>query len=359
MALRTLRTVLVFLCALAPACGGGGDDRSDGLLRIDTPSEDERTFAPTRDLYVAGSFDQSVTLPGDVRVEIFRRGDAAGSPVRSLRSHVDPATGTTPPSAIETNYPPMKNWGLSQGPDLVKEPGGFPATANKVLVTPTGFSALILGGVSKGFDTSYRGEDGGELEDLAEGDYTVIVTGLSGGITGATTRVDISFRPQAKILSRFKPAAHVQRLTEYAHTRGLRIYLDSLPGYLSQTAPDGSSISYEIPSRWRPNNAIEVAQAAVSAEGSNTFVLYNISETSTTQKLELGTVLYYGLLEDSTTSFMHYDDGEPVLTYVNDAGTMLWQEGKFVPFPRGSRLAARTPMRASKKACRRAQTKMA
>ena len=48
-------------------------------------------------------------------------------------------------------------------------------SSNKVVVTRDYYAAVVLGGVTKEFDTLYRGEDGETWQDLKAGVYTLRV----------------------------------------------------------------------------------------------------------------------------------------------------------------------------------------
>lgn len=119
---RVLLSVLLTLGAFL-VVGTAGAAES---LTIDRPSPNETAMGEMRDFYVTGAIPDDITIPGDVRIEVFRGASAVGIPVRAIESHVDAVTGTTPLSAIADDYPSGTAKGTVMVPDLVREPGGSP-----------------------------------------------------------------------------------------------------------------------------------------------------------------------------------------------------------------------------------------
>ena len=174
---RTLVLTLVLVIFVVPLAGAAESvpsplSSSSAVLTITQPSANESVFAEMRDFYVYGIFPARVGHPGNIRIELFRGDGASGERVRLIESHVDPRNGTTPWSAIETNYTSGTDWGNKMVPDLVKEPGGLFDTANKLVVTNDYYLGLVLGGATKNFDTTYRDREGRPLQDLTAGNYT-------------------------------------------------------------------------------------------------------------------------------------------------------------------------------------------
>jgi PKD repeat protein len=285
-------------------------------LTIDYPSPNETTMAEMRDFYVTGAIPAGITTPGDLRIEVFSGASAAGTPVRTLESHVDPLTGTTPRSAIAADYPNGSAKGTVMVPDLVSEPGGLLETWNKVIVTPEYYSGLVLGGVTKQFDTTYTDRDGRPLHDLVAGEYTIRVTGLSGGLHGLTAEKRVTLGKTHAALGRFSPPAQLNRLTAFARENGYRTYIDSFPGYFFW-----NNTGYVIPGRWVRNNAIEVVNdcpgTTVDMVGAaeNDLFLYNIRTTSATYTIETSTLIRTGMVDSPQTVYHYYTSGEPVYTY--------------------------------------------
>src|SRR6056297_824199 len=101
---------LFFFISFCAGCDSSDSDGSSSLITIDIPSENETVLAEKRDFYVIGYFDQKVENPGDIKIELFKGNNAAGTPVRTVQSHVDPFTGTTPVNSIDLDYNQCVNW---------------------------------------------------------------------------------------------------------------------------------------------------------------------------------------------------------------------------------------------------------
>ncbi len=310
-------------------------------LTIDYPSPNETVMGEMRDFYVTGAIPAGITTPGDVRIEVFFGAGAGGTPVRVIESHVDPATGTTPPSAIAADYPNGTAKGTVMVPDLVREPGSLSETWNKVVVTPEYYSGLVLGGASKHFDTNYTDRDGHPLEDLVAGEYTIRVTGLSGGLEGLTAEKRITLGRTHAALGRFSPPAQKNRLIAFAQEQGYRTYLDSFPGYFYW-----NNSGYVIPGRWVVNNAIEVANdcpgTTVDTVGAaeNDLFLYDIRNYSATYTVEVSTIIRTGMADSPQTVYHYYAAGEPVYTYVaRENGTRVSFDSPLSNLAHADRLA--------------------
>jgi hypothetical protein len=318
-------------------------------IPLDIPSDAETVFAETRDFTVVGYFDVPLTRPGDVRIELFAGESAEGQPVRVIQSRVDPATGVTPRAALDFGYAAGQAWGpdgpvtdparIVMTPDLVAAPGGIENPTNKVVVTHEYYAGVILGGVSRTFDTQYAA-GGIPWIDLVAGAYTIRVSGLSGQLAGLEQTKRIEFGRTHAMLGRFSPANHRDALLDFAAASGYRTYIDFFPGFF---AHDG--YSFEVPGRWMANNSIEVVNTAPHAlvddiaAARNNVLLYNISPSSATNRIEIGAIIANGLLGPQTT-FHYYDTGEPVITWVDAvSGELRAIEGTIETFPHGDRLA--------------------
>ncbi|MEE9912318.1 MAG: hypothetical protein K4571_11415 [Deltaproteobacteria bacterium] len=325
------------------ACSNSGSDSVSGMFSIKYPSEDERYFGEKGDFYVIGLFSEQVQVPGNIRIELFRGFVAAGTPVRVLESHVDPLTGVTPDSAIETGYAEGFVVGnMTRAPDLIKDPGGFRYPGNKVLVTKEYYGAIILGGSTKDFDTDYTDANGNQLEDLTEGIYTLKVTGLSGDIAGSSETILVHYRPIRKLFGGFNPANHKDKFFAYAKEHGYGKLYDPLPGYFS---PISWSDSYMIQKRARLRNSLEVvntAEGAVYGTSANArigFILYNLKDQGATSCLEIGKALLSNIIDSPNTYFYYYNIGEPEITYtaMND-GERKTIDGAITLLAHGDRL---------------------
>ncbi len=352
MAPRRRAVALACLLPLAAACDraptGNDDLPPASAIPLDVPSLDQTVFAETRDFTVVGYFRPSLRYPGNVQVEIFAGSTAVGTPLRTLRSNVDASTGLTPRASLDFSYRNGQAFGpdgpisdpalIVMTPDLVKYPGGIRNPANKVVVTRDYYAAVVLGGVTRDFDTDY-GEGSSSWSDLTAGTYTIRVSGHSGQLDGLDATRTISFGTTHAMLGRFSPDESKSRLLAYAAERGYRTYIDPFPGFFTFNGR-----SYEITGRWMANNSVEVVNRAANAQvdnaatARNDVLLYNISATSATQRIEVGAIVAHGLLNGQTT-FHYYDVGEPTLTWV-DARTRATasRAGTIVDLPDSTRL---------------------
>lgn len=318
---------LVLLLLIIPVSGTpvpSGDPGGGGALVITQPSKNESVFAEMRDFYVYGIFPERVKKPGDLKIELFRGDNTTGERIRLIESHVDPVSGITPWNAIEMNYTDGLDWGNKMVPDLVKEPGGLFDPSNKLVVTNDYYLGLVLGGVTKGIDTTYTDKDGRPLKDLTAGNYTLRVTGLSGDLAGNVAQKILTFGLTNTSLSTDRPPINLKNRFEYGWSRNLRIYRDWFPGYFRFAGYE--SRGYSVPKRFNPNNGIEIVNdlkgtlVDIPSQSNNTMIQYNINEKSTTYAVEIAAIVRYGLEENWGSTFTYYDIGEPVLAYT-DAGT--------------------------------------
>ncbi len=346
--MRKLKVLSVMLLALVMiGCDSSKSQKSNApdapdAFVIKAPSISETNFGEARDIYIEGTMASWVTRPGNVRIELFKGTQVEGEPLRVIQSSVDPTTGLTPVSALYLDYPNGQKKGdknLVMVPDIVREPGGFLYPGNKVVVTKDHFAGIILGGVTQDFDTDYRDAQGQPLADLVAGTYTLRVRGLSGEVAGTEWTMQITFGHNHKLLGRFKPKEQMDRLVAHAREQGLRIFLDPFPGY-NWSGNDG----YEVETRWRANNALEVVNITPGIHygpeinAVNDVILYNVSPWSATESLEMANIVAHGFIDKPQTTFLYYSVGEPSLTLMTPGGEdRLW--GDFVPLAPGRKLA--------------------
>ena len=315
-------------------------------LSITQPSANETRIAELRDFYVYGIFTGTVTNPGDIRIEVYKGDSPTGPPVRIIRSHVDPVTGITNASMMNQSYCAVTGYCTrlngAMVPDLIESPGGLTDPANKLVVTNRYYLGMIQGGVTKGFGTKYTDGAGAPLADLTAGNYTIRVTGLSGSFAGQSVNETITLGLTRTALGRFSPPSNRDAITRYAITHDRHVYYDWFPGYF--TDPDNTSVFWESPRRWTPNNGIEVVNDRpgtlidTPAVADNAMFIYNINSASTSSGVELAGILKYGLADSPNTTFLHYDTGEPVMKYNDASSGLRILYGNPVPFPVSRRL---------------------
>ncbi|MCF8130690.1 MAG: hypothetical protein K9N10_19430, partial [Deltaproteobacteria bacterium] len=300
----------------------------------------ERYFGEKSDFYVIGYFD-GVQYPGNIKIELFKGETTSGTPVRTLESHVDDISGVTPDSAIEQNYQDAKYEGLTEGPDLVNNPGGFYYPENKVFVSKKYYGGIILGGSTKDFDTDYTDAAGNPLEDLTEGVYTLKVTGLSGEIFSQTETIQVYFKPRRKLFGGFQPWNHRIKFFAYAESHGYGKLYDPLPGYFS---PIDWNHCYKIEKRARPRNSLEIVNTVDGATYGTPenamigFILYNLKGDGATVRLEIGKAQLTEVIDKPDTYFYYYNIGEPEITYTTMESEKETIAGAITLFDYGDRL---------------------
>ena len=277
---------LVFIIFfLIPAVHAAND------LAITQPSVNETSFAEMRDFYVYGIFPNSpLATPGDVMIRLFPAASCTGTvctglPLRQIQSHVDPVSGTTNRSCLDFSFVNGVTVGGGYVPDIVINPdgSGFTDPNNKVVVTDRYYAGLVLGGVTQTYNTTYKDSSGTTLQNLTAGDYTILVTGLSGTLNGENITENITFGITNTALGTNRPPDNKNARISYAIQHNLRTYFDAFPGYFS----DGGSNWSNFVFRAYPNNGIEVVNDLSGtvldtiAVANNTMFLYNINSAST------------------------------------------------------------------------------
>lgn len=312
-------------------------------LTIDIPSVTETVLESGRDFYVAGRIDRegvpAEEMPLDIRVEVADAGlmrDNIRIPVRVVESRVG-KSGVTEPRDVLFGYAGIAPWvkltreelAASPPPDLVfraEEPESLLDPRVKAAVTEESYAALVQGGVTKEYDSDYSQIYDSELEWNY---FRVTVSALHDGRVVAEVYKDVMLGSVPdKILTRFSPPEHFAKASALARERGWRIYLDPFPGYWDAGLP----APCEIPVRWRANDALEYSSGFVHA------VIYNISEGSTSQSVELGRMAFDGrMFRGDEVLFYVYDIGEPSLAYEGRGGEAR-REGELVRLAEGERL---------------------
>jgi len=338
-----LTFVLVAILLSIPATGAVTP------LVITQPSENETHFAEMRDFYVYGVFSPVASAPGDFSVELYPEsacvGDiCSGTPTRSIRSYVDQDTFVTNASQIDWSFVDGSTVKGGYVPDIIKTDiggGGLKDPNNKVVVTSTYYGALIQGGVTQDYNTTYKDSVGNKLLNITAGDYRIKVTGLSGEFAARCVTKSISFGITDTALGTNRPASNKNVRVSYAIEHGLRTYFDSFPGYFS----DGGSNWSNFKKLSAPNNGIEIVNDLfgtskdVVVVSNNTLFLYNINSASTTYSVELAPILKYGLADGENTTFLYYSNGEPTLTYTDSSGSSQAVTSSLKQFTGSNRLA--------------------
>lgn len=279
------------------------------------PSEAQRTICPLRDFYVVGDIEDNIEVPSDARLTVSVE-TKDGQLMREVYTEIkDNQNG------MYVDYPEITISGdreafrASLMPDLVydpQNPESFKDTWNKAYYTDEHFTSVIYGG-SYHQDINPIDQFGQELKPLPEGDYQLNVELESEGTTLASLTTQITIGVDAnKVLARFSPSIHMEKVKDYAQKHNYMIYLDPFPGYwdTATAMPEwGLNFNGQIRKRWA------LADRECYIGGMTHFFDYNITPTSTSYSVEIGQLGYDKALTDpSSISYCYYDIGEPVIT---------------------------------------------
>ena len=296
-------------------------------IAITAPSDAETNIITGRSFYVMGTFDGGDALrDGDeVRVELQ---DASGRSVRSVSTTIMNNTN------MYIDYPGLSYYGddktelLSAGmPDLIwdgKDEHSFHNGDCKLYYNEQEFAALISGGEGELSEQMDMVDGSGKpYELLKDGTYTIIVSIMRGSDIIGTSEKQMTIGADAdKILSRFSPTAHREKLNAFAQKNQYKIYTDLFPGYWSK-----GDVFCEILPAWR------AADASEYLKGKAHFVIYNVKESSATYAVEVAIMQKMNAIEDpDRMQCYYYEFGEPILP--DESGT----ESEIVPFEEGDKL---------------------
>lgn len=302
-------TILVILCT---QCGRDKDCK----LTIVYPSLEQETIAPGRDFYVIGNIDSSVAIPDNAILKVELKNNK-GVVIRSVSTSIkDNKDG------LNINYDLLSYYGSNRDelrnscmPDLVYNPNK-PESYNtwiKCYYNDQNFTALIYGGTYDK-DINPYDQNGRKLKPLEEGKYSIIVTLSRPGhrpIGTASRKITIKYADN-KVLSRFTPAIHFERVLEEAKMHDYIVFLDPFPGFWNPhtfiDALKDSDMFCEILPKWRLADSQEYIGGRVH------FYIYNVSESSATYNVEVGQLAYDDAIDDSSrVTYYYYNIGEPVL----------------------------------------------
>ncbi len=222
---------------------------------------------------------------------------------------------------------------MSMMPDLVyntENPASFYYTWNKAYFSDKTFTAYLPGGIYTE-DLSLIDKNGVALGLLKEGNYKIIVKLIDecGNLLGSTSKLITVGHANDRILARFSPANHFEKVSEFAKLNKFEIFLDPFPGYWS---PSGfiselkdSSLFAEILPKWRLADALEYQ------DGLSHFVIYNVSSNSATYNVEIGTLQHQQVINNpNRLQSYYYEYGEPEL--------FSKLKSNIVPFPQNDKL---------------------
>ncbi len=285
-------------------------------LNITIPTIEESTIAPERDFYIIGDIVGTVEEGTKLTVQLFRLSD--GVPVRRIYTDIkDHQAG------LHINYDKLSYYGgddrtpllESLMPDLVYDGvdlATFQDQWRKAYYDDYNFTAVVHGG-RYSQDINPFDEFGVPYEPLVQGAYRIVVTMEKDGLeVGRTEKVIDIDHTQEKTLFRFSPDEHVANVTADAAANNYRVYNDPYAGIWGPsdfiTSLAGSDLFAEILPKWKFVDRIEYE------EGRAHFYVYNISPTSASYNVEIGTIqLSNDIDNEARLVEYYYDIGEPSL----------------------------------------------
>ncbi|MER0122484.1 hypothetical protein ABPH35_01770 [Streptococcus sp. ZJ93] len=285
-------------------------------MEITTPSISQSRIAPERDFYVIGKLNGTVPQDATLSVELYKAGVA--TPIRVVE------TRGKSNQSMNVNYPLLSYYASDDRtplysammPDLVydaEDSSSIQAIWNKAYFTDRTFTALLAGG-EYSTDINLTDKNGQQIEKLKSGQYLLVVTmrDTNGNIQGKTQKNITIAHAKDRMLARFSPSNHFENIKEFSEQHGYELFLDPFPGYWSPSnyIPElsGSPIFAEILPKWR------LADAQEYQSGVAHFVIYNVSDTSATYNVEVGTLQYQGVINDNKRmQSYYYSFGEPLL----------------------------------------------
>lgn len=328
---------ILFTLIIVPANASTRDDLVN--LAITIPTSSESTIAPNRDFYVIGTINGAV--PDDARLSVDLYKDGSNKPVREVytqkKDYKDGLYVDYPGLSYYggTDRTPLKN---SCMPDLVYDPvnkSSFKDAWRKCYYNDSNFTALICGGEYR-TDINLANEDGSPFQPLDAGQYTIQanLASLDGAnIASVQKSIKIGYTEQ-KVLSRFSPDDHFNRIKEEAQKNNYRIYLDPFPGNWSpasfiQSLKD-SNLYCEITPKWK------LADSTEYKEGHANFYIYNDSTTSATYSVEIGMLQHLQAINNpSRLTCYYYNLGEPTLPNGNiQSGISPFEKNDHLQFTR-------------------------
>lgn len=276
-------------------------------LRITVPSDSQARIAPLRDFYVLGNIEGEVASTDILEVSLYE--DGSMLPIRK----VEVKKGS---NVENIDYPLLSYYGKNKTellqammPDIAMPKGEmslFTQPFVKGMLSDHSFTAVIHGG-------SYQKDIAiDSLSPLKKGAYqlNVLLKGDDGTIKASTFKTITVDHAKKRVLSRFSPSDHFSSVKEFATAEQSDLFLDPFPGYWNPSNVleefENRSIFAEILPKWRLADSLEY-QAGLAQ-----FLIYNVSETSATYSVEIGTLEEQGVVENrERLQSYYYQYGEP------------------------------------------------
>ena len=328
--------------------GPDDDFENDYGIRIEFPSEAQKTIERGRDFYIIGEFTGNVNIPDDafVRVELMEI-------TTSIVHRTVFSSKKNDYDSLDVDYQYLNIWS-GQGdketfkksgmPDLVYNkniPGSFNNTWNKCFYSDERFNCAIFGGAYTR-DVNMMDQFGGKMDILPAGNYQIHVLVITADgkdvVAYAVDKMVIGTYPN-KTVSPFQPDEHFDRLKEWAAEKEYEVFLDPFPGYWNCEFinPEWHEDYYgTITAKWKYMDATEYNTGNIHLG------IYNIGTKSTSFNVELGEIQSKdGNL--NRLSCYYYDLGEPSL-HKGSLQSSFVKMNSLVEFTRADYLTTATTM---------------
>lgn len=311
---------------------------ADYSLEIIVPREgDASIIPPNKDFYVLGNINGASKEDNlDLNVKLL---DSSGKEIRKLEAH-----NYSNPSDFYVNYSELSYYAgadrkpLTEAlmPDLVYDHNNqksFSDAWRKTCFNKDNFSALVSGGYYDR-DLNLVGKDATKWEPLKEGNYKVLVELIKNDKIVAVTSKDIRVAVSKDVSCfRFSPSEHFAKVKDFSKQHGFKILSDPLAGFWHPADNfanfKNNSVFAEILSKWRWNDLTEYQNNHIH------FFIYNVSDTSATNKVEIGTAQAQEIIDNNKrfTSY-YYSYGEPVINGAPESKFVKLEDGKHFAFTR-------------------------
>ncbi len=285
-------------------------------MEIIFPSVSQSQVAPDRDFYVIGNINGFV--PNDAKLEVVVSKDA-----KVLRKIVSQKKDDKSSLNIDyqllsyyagTDRSPLLN---SMMPDLVYDKSN-PQSMNypwiKAYFNDKHFTALVNNSQTYSTDVNYD-QNGNLYQPLVNGEYQlhVYIKNSQNQVLGHASKVVKIGHFANRVLSRFSPTNHFERVLKEAGENNYQVLLDPFPGYWSPgsfiSELSSSNIFAEILPKWRH------ADLAEYQNGIAHFYIYNVKESSATYNVEVGTLQQQQVIANNNRLICYYYKwGEPELS---------------------------------------------
>lgn len=326
-----LSALIIFMALSIPAF-------ADYKIEINVPrAGDSSTIPPQKDFYVLGNI-YGATADDNLELSINLLNEN-GEEIRKLLTNNYSKTEDFYVDYPDLSYyagPDRKPLSKALMPDLVydhTDPSSFKDAWRKICFNKDHFAALISGGAYSR-DLQLTGKNSQKWDKLTAGKYTIFANLVKNGKLVAQDRKEIEVGVSPDIACfRFSPSEHFAKVKEFASQNHLKILSDPLAGFWHPadnfSSFKNNSVFAEILPKWRWNDLVEYQNNHIH------FFIYNVSDTSATYKVEVGTAQSQNIISnDSRFSSYYYSYGEPEISGAPSSKFVKFLPDKYLAFTR-------------------------